>query len=455
MLASFKHQEDFVDATWHKAYYAVLWEMGTGKSRVAIQTIERQYKAGMISAAFIVMPKSLLLNWQQIELPKHSSEKYKTYLWDGEGAGTEGILYFLVNSDAILTKRFPSIFKSFLKNHSRFNLTVDEVSLFKSHKAARTKRVISIARLASTRRIMSGTPVTQSPMDLYSETEILRENLLGFKNWYSMRAHYAKMATIPMGSRSFQKVVGYRNLDDLKENLLEFSSIIKKKDVLDLPPVMFRKFPIEFTPEQRLHYDELKHKALTYIQGSEITVINAIGLINRLLQISAGQIKLPDGSYVSIPTNRLDALKELVNECEGKTIIWSAFVNVSANIKDYLGDSCVHIKSDISTSVRQELLDDFRKNNSKKSLVMNPASGGMGITLIESSNVIYHDRLWSLEHRLQSLARTDRIGQTQEGLVTDLYTPDTLEEKVIDALVAKKELSDNLISSNYIKELLS
>jgi SNF2 family DNA or RNA helicase len=219
---------------------------------------------------------------------------------------------------------------------------------------------------------------------------------------------------------------------------------------------MYRTIDTSFTPEQDTAYHELRQRALTYIQNHEITAVNAVSLINRLLQICSGQLKIGDNKYISIQNNRLPMLLELLEETP-KTIVWTSFVNTAADIMKALngtgrsvehGDGmpkAVQLKSGMSIKERQETLEMFKKYNI--ALVANPASAGHGITLIETHNVIYYSNYWSFENRIQSEFRTDRIGQTQSVLYTDLITKGTIEEYVVELLQNKRELAETIITN--------
>lgn len=456
MLTDFKHQTKVFDRFKDQNMGAILLEMGLGKSRITIQIAEHKYAKGEITACMIVMPKSLLSNWAKIEIPKHSEKEFSIYQWHSKEIQffkREKLQYFLINHDAIITDSFNAVFKAFYGMHKKFMLVAEESTGFKSMKAKRTKRIITLSRVAQSRFILSGAPITQGPMDAFSQFEILTPAALGHKSMVTFRSKYAVTKRMTFGARSFDKIVGYQNLPDLTNRINKLGVIMKKEDVIDLPEMIFRKFPVELTPEQFIAYDDLRKRALAYIREHEITAINAISLINKLLQICSGQMKY-EGSYLDLETNRIEAVQELVDECAGKTVIWCAFVASGRDVAKALGEQCVHVEAADSQDMRFTKLELFRKQPEFKALVMNPASGGMGITLTESSNVIYYDRSYNYEHRIQSLARNHRIGQTKSVLVTDLYAPGTIEEQVIEILKEKERVANLIITNKVIKEML-
>jgi SNF2 family DNA or RNA helicase len=455
-MQDFKHQHDVFERFKDQAYGALFLEQGLGKTRIAIQLAEHNFAQGNITACVVVTTKGLVGNWLHTEIPKHSSIEYNTYAWNVPKQfllKSKRLLYFLVNIDGLLANAFPETFKEFLRMHPKFMVIIDESTVVKNPKAARTKRCLQLAGRSVRRFIMSGTPVTNSPLDLFSQCEMLVPQCLGHKSIVTFRSRYAITERRTFGPRSFDVIVGYRLLDELTGRVQKFASILKKADCLDLPEKMYRTIDVEMTGEQINAYMELKEKALTYIQDHEITVVNAISLINRLLQICAGQIKVGD-KYLSLPNNRLAMTKELVEECPGKTIIWTSFVNTATDLVETLGKSCIHLPSGTSLEKRHQILEEFRKGT-PKALIANPASAGHGITLTESSNVIYYSNSWNYEHRAQSEDRAHRIGQTESVLYTDLIAPDTVEQKIVDLLKAKKVMADTVITSAELRSLLT
>ena len=454
----FDHQKTGLSRFKDKAYGAIFWEPGCGKTKTMIDILEHKCMTEEIDAALVITTKGLMLNWAEVELPKHSTIQYETQVWKPDPLKITNVMYyFIVNIDALIGATFPDALKEFMRAYPKFALVLDESTVAKNMKAKRTKMVLRIAGRAKVRFIMSGTPVTDSPMDLYSQCEILAPRLLGYNSIYAFKADYAIIKRMKFGSRTFDVVAGYRNLDQLRESLLPFASVVKKADCLDLPPKVYRTIHVPFTTEQTEAYNDLRTKAIAWIQDHEVTALNAVGLINRLLQICAGQIKLATGNYVSIPNNRISTLTELVFEAD-KTIVWTSFVNTATDIMAALEKNAIHLYSGQGINERQTTINAFKKSKvTPFALVANPASAGHGITLTESHNVIYYSNSWSLEHRLQSEFRTDRIGQTESVLYTDLITKGTVEERVVEMLTTKRNIADTIITSNpkqFLKEIL-
>jgi SNF2 family DNA or RNA helicase len=254
--------------------------------------------------------------------------------------------------------------------------------------------------------------------------------------------------------RTYPEIVSYKNLGELKEKMSHFTSIVRKADCLDLPETGHRILPVPLTNEQQSYYDELRKEMYTYIDEELVDAKNVLAMINKCLQLCSGQIKLPDGRYVEVPTNRLEVLEELIEECPGQTIVWTAFVANATSIGRHFGKDALLLPSGLSLDQRQAILGRFKAGEGRL-LVANPASAGHGITLTNCSNVIYYSRLFNYEHRAQSEARVHRIGQTESCLYTDLLDPDTLERKVVHILRAREQMSEFMLDGKFLRQLLS
>jgi len=387
-MKNFAHQDHAIERFKDRSYGALFMEMGTGKSRIGVKLAEHKYATGAASATLVITTVGLLGNWLYNELPKHSEAPYTTWVWnkDTKLPGPGQHVYFLVNIDALITERFKIFYKEFSKSFLRYTLIVDESSKAKNPKAARTKQLIMIARRATSRYIMSGTPTPNSPLDIYAQADILAPGLLGFTSMYAFKGRYAKLKLERNGPRVYEKIEGYQNLDELTARIHTFAEIVKKSECLDLPPKIYRTLDVPLTKEQLRHYESLKKIAMTYIEGENITVANTVSLINKLLQICSGQLKNED-AYYSIDNNRIDVLKDLVESANTKTLIWTSYVNNAKDIADHLGKAVILLPSGLSLAERQARIELFKSSNAL-GLVANPASAGHGITLIESATSI-------------------------------------------------------------------
>lgn len=459
MIVDYQHQIDTFNRFKNSDQAALFMETGTGKNRVMIQLAENHWKQKRINLAVVITTSTLVMNWSMIELPMHSSIPYHTFVWKRSKKirVTPALYYLIVNVDAIPTKPFQTLWKQIRGLYPNYMLILDESTLCKNHDANRTGAVTFLARRARVRCIASGTPITKSPLDLYAQMEILQHQKLGFKSWYSFKARYAEEKEDKMMRSgklvTYKTIDGYKNMNELISKLSVMAAIITKKECLDLPDKIYEVTHTEFTEEQARVYNDLVTKAVTYIDNTPITAINTIALINRLLQIASGQIKVGD-EYKSIPTDRFEVLKQYVEESETPVIIWSSFVQSSINAAATLGPLALRIPPGQSPQALYAQLQSF-KTGQVKSIIANPASLGHGITLVESAQVAYISNTFNLEHRLQSEDRNHRIGQKLPVLYTDFITKGSIEERVLWILKQKKSIAQFILNKARLKWLIT
>ena len=327
---------------------------------------------------------------------------------------------------------------------------VDESTTIKNPQAKRTKNILQLSKMAKYRRILTGSPVTKSPLDLYTQCFFLDPYLLDHASYYSFRTRYAVMRTANFNGRSVNIVVGYHNLAELSEKLKPFSYRVLKDDCLDLPAKTFMKRVIQLTPEQKKVYAQMKSMALAELNGKMITTVNVITQLMRLQQITCGHFKADDGSTQEIKNNRIDELMDVLEELEGKAIIWAHWRHDIATIvreieKEYPG-SVMTYYGDTTTDDRQKAIKEIQNPESKvRFLVGTPQTAGYGITLTGASTMIYYSNGYDLEKRQQSEARIDRIGQHFPMTYIDLFVEDTIDERIVKALRKKVNIATKIM----------
>ena len=463
----FEHQQKALDDSWSADYYALFMEMGTGKSKVAIDTIGMLHQARKISAALIVAPKGVYDNWVQGEIPAHlpdeikrmvvrwtpsNTKKFQQEMKDLVYGPFDGIKIFVMNIEALSTPRGTKAAYAFLCRNPSNIMIVDESTTIKNRKATRTKNVMMLAKDAKYRRILTGSPVTKSPMDLFSQCAFLSPSALNFKSYYSFQNRYAVVQKRTMGPRAFQEIVAYRRLDELNEKLNRFSNRILKEECLDLPAKMYIRRDVPLTAEQDKAYVQMKKLALAKLDNGELaTTASVLTQIMRLQQICCGHIQSDDGELVTLASNRYKELIDVTEELQGKAIIWATYTHdiqqIASALRDRFGPEAVATYyGDTRQDERQETVDKFQdKDSSLRFFVGQPRTGGYGITLTAANTVIYFSNSYDLEIRLQSEDRAHRISQDQKVTYIDLVSPKTIDEKILKALRGKIDLAGKVL----------
>jgi SNF2 family DNA or RNA helicase len=422
------------------------------------------YDKGLINGALIIAPKGVYKNWFDSEIPNHMADHVEKnmVLWESTASKTKekelNTLFesshdfhiLIMNVEALSTKRGKQFAEKFLSCHKTL-MAIDESTTIKNPGAARTKNIIALGKYVLYKRILTGSPVTKSPLDLYTQCWFLDPWLLDQQSYYSFRTKYALTRKINVNGRQIEIVVAYRNLGELSEKLKPFSHRVLKDDCLDLPPKTFMKRTIQLTEEQKKVYDQMKKLALAELNGKMITTVNVITQLMRLHQITCGHFKSDDGTTQTLQSNRLDELMDVLSEMEGKAVIWAHYrydieVIVEAIKKEYGDNSVVTYYGDTSTDDRQKAIKLIQNpNSSVRFIVGTPQTGGYGITLTGASTMIYYSNGYDLEKRQQSEARIDRIGQTKNMTYIDIIAEGTVDEKIVKALRTKVNIATEVM----------
>jgi len=450
--------------SWKKEVYAYFMEMGTGKSKVLIDNIAMLYDNGKINGALIIAPKGVYKNWHDSEIPIHLPDHIdkKVVLWQAnindkqqKKLNTlfepgEDLHILLMNVESFSTKKGLDFAIKFLSCHKNM-IAIDESTTIKNPSAKRTKNILSLIPFSKYRRILTGSPVTKSPLDLYTQCKFLDPWLLGHSSYYSFRTRYAQMRTANFGGRSVQIITGYKNLSELSEKLQPFSYRVLKDDCLDLPKKTFMKRIIQLTPEQEKVYRQMKQMALAELNGKVITTATVMTQLMRLHQITCGHFKSNDGTVQKLKNDRTNELINIINEVSGKVVIWAHWRNDIETIiehlkKEYGDNSVVTYYGDTTQDERQNAIKQMQDPNSTvRFLVGTPQTGGYGITLTAASTMIYYSNGYDLEKRQQSEARIDRIGQTKPMTYVDIIAEETIDEKIVKALRKKINIATEIM----------
>ena len=459
----YAHQLRALEMSWDKKCFAYFMEMGTGKSKVLIDNTAILYDNGKINGVLIVAPKGVYKNWYSSEIPTHLpnhieknmvlwqaniTKQQQKYLDSLFKTGTD-LHILIMNVESLSTKKGVDFAARFLNSH-RTMMAIDESTTIKNPTAKRTKNIVALGKYAQYKRILTGSPVTKSPLDLYTQCEFLDPWLLDHQSFYSFRTRYAVMRKMNFGGRSVEIPVGYKNLGELSDKLKPFSDRVLKDDCLDLPKKTFMKRTVQLTPDQFKVYEQMKKEALAIMNGKMTTTANALTQLMRLQQITCGHFKADDGTTQEINSNRLDELINVLGELEGKVVIWAHWQSdvrqiIKAVVKDFGNNSFVDYYGLTPQDERQQNIKKFQEDDACRFFIGTPQTGGYGITLTAASNMIYYSNGYDLEKRQQSEARIDRIGQEKPMTYIDIICEDTVDERIVKALRKKVNIASQVM----------
>ncbi len=459
----YKHQLTALEKSWNKETFAYFMEMGTGKTKVLIDNMAMLYDKGKIDGALIIAPKGVMGTWYNQELPTHlpkhidkvavmwqaninnkQFEKLKSVMAPGHE-----LQILVMNVEAFSTDKGKNFAMDFLIAHNAL-VAIDESTTIKNPKAKRTKNILGLSHIAKYRRIMTGSPVTKNPLDLYSQCEFLDPSHLDCVSYYSFRNRYAEMKTLHISGRSIQVVSHFKNLGELSDQLQTFSYRVLKEDCLDLPDKIYMKREIELTPQQQKLYKQMKQEALATLNGKTVTTMTALTQLMRLHQITCGHFSADDGTIQNIKNNRLSELLEIIEEVEGKAIIWAHYQHdiqtiVKAIEKKYGPGSVVHYYGKTLPDQRTKAIKNFKEKEECRFFVGTPQTGGYGLTLVTANTVIYYSNGYDLEKRMQSEDRAHRIGQKGKVTYIDIIANDTVDNKIVKSLRKKINIASEVM----------
>lgn len=459
--------------------YGLFMEQGTGKTKVAIDSTAWQHLHHGVTGLLVVCPNGVKSTWaEEIETHLPTSIKRNVAIHEASASGrirveledwvkhrqASGELDILImNIESFATPRGCELAVAFLSSR-RCAMNIDESSTIKTPSAKRTKSLCKIGKLAAFRRIMTGTPVTQSPLDVYAQAKFLDENILGFSSFYAFRNRYALL-----GGWNAREIIGFAHLDELQEKLAPFTFRVLKEECLDLPPKMYVYEEVDLTDEQRRLYKQMASEMIAEMaDGIYATVQIVLTQMTRLQQIVGGFLP-PDGAdrVTKIPGDnpKLDALLGIAERTPGKLVIWARYVPEIEMIADRLAevhgpDSVVTFYGGTAKDERTRGRRAFQDPESPvRFFVGNPATGGKGLTLTAAHTCVYFSNDFSLENRLQTEDRLHRIGQTGDPvdnrvLYIDLRARKTIDKKVIATLREKKNLAD-LVTGDSVREWIA
>lgn len=462
-----EHQKRTVDLALSRAReqkgLALFFEQGTGKTRTALEILTGLYRQdSRLLRTFIVCPIVVVRNWQN-EIKKYTvipeplvvpltgtghqrAESFRKYVLEG------GSNIVITNYESLLMKDLQPL----LWQWQPEVLIVDESQKVKSLQAKRTKELLRLSRTGRYKYLLSGTPVLNSPMDLFSQYLVMDDGATFGSNFYAFRARYFRDANagMPAHIKFPNWKIKEGSVEEINRLVNETSVRVTKDECLDLPPLVKQVFHVEQTSEQRRAYEEMKKSFITFIKDKACVAQLALTKALRLQQIVSGFIKLEDGSEVDFKENpRLKALEDLLTDLtpNHKVIVWAVFkqnYREIAKLCAKLGTPYVEVHGDVGQKERDAAIESFCTKNEIRVFIGNPAAAGVGINLTVSDYSIYYSRNFSLEADLQSEARNHRGGSEVHNKITriDLVTPGTIDELVLQKLANKEEIGESLIA---------
>jgi len=444
------------------------WEQGTGKTKVVVDTAAFLYAEGEIDGLLVIAPNGVHRNWVSDEIPTHMpddvdvlchtwwSTDAKWHLESYERALKHpGLAVLTMSYNAVMTKRGQTAWKKFLQRRKCLYV-LDESQKIKNPGAKVSRRIMPSSKAAAYRRCLSGTPIDNSPFDIYNQLKFLDPevwNRRGLRTFAAFKMKYGVWETWQTANGAFPKCVAYRNLEDLQEAMSTLGRRITKSEVLrDLPEKLYSKRYVEMTPAQRKAYRTLSDDYMVEFEQGLVTANLAITRLLRFQQIACGYIPTDDGKLQVLPENRLTTLADLCDDLAHKAIIWARFRRDIERISAHptFQDRCVVVDGSVCGQARGLALESFQSGD-VQFLVANPAAIGTGVTLHSAQTVIYYSNSFKLSDRLQSEDRAHRIGTRHAVHYIDMVCSGTVDERIVESLRKKVDVASQ-ITGDKLKE---
>lgn len=481
------YQLEVLDATWDKAYHAYFMWPRTGKTKLTIDVAMANTMAGNISGMIIIAKSGEYQNWPIIEIPKHwnpDAVPYDVEIWDSQMTyakerdlrarlmdGAPRFKILCINVESLLWRwerkrkvpgRALSLCFDFLSylDQTGAMLVVDEATCVKNHDANRSQGVYALRARAKMRRILTGTPVTESPLHLWGQSKALGENLFPFPNFTTFRAHHAVMEKVYVAANTkIDTVVGLKNLDELMENVAKWSTTIGE-EVLNLLPPTRQIIPVPLDEKQQKYYNQLTEQFIAELEdGRLVAPANKLAALAKMHQVVCGHIKLSAEETLAFSKERINHLLAFLEPRRHKCIIWANYRQSVESVHDALaevyGPNAV-AKIYGGTKDRMSIVQRYQDPTSElRFLVANQLSAGYGLTLDQARTHVYFANEWSGERRVQSEQRGNNPANPWSIEIVDLVTPGTIDQRYYQVLKGKSGLlSDFMKGSLSAYEML-
>jgi len=441
----YDHQDKCIRLSWFREYYALLFDVGLGKTFIMIVTAGILFLRGKITGVLVLAPKGVHRQWIDEEIPRHMDKRiaWSGIVWKKKRITdwklpAKKLTFFAMNTDAIRTKDGLASAKAFMKTHSgKVALFIDESHDFKNQASDRTRALNELGEMATYRRIATGTPQAKNVMDLFTQFEFLSPLILGCKYLSSFRARYC------ISGKDGRTVVAQKNTEELYSLIAPHSFRLTKEEAIDLPPKIYSVREYEMSNATRKHYDEMKKTLLTEMDdGTIVDGVNAaVGLL-RLHQIVCGHLP-GEGEMHRFGGERVEAMMDIVDLSTGPIVIWCRFIEDRAVITEALkkaGETFVVYEG--NDNERSAARDAFLSGKAR-CFVSNPRSGGVGLNLQgHCQTVIFFSNSFNAVDRWQADGRTHRIGTLGTVTYFDLVATKSVDRSILRNLKNKKDLAD-------------
>lgn len=438
---------------------ALLMDMGLGKSLTSIAITGQLFNDKKIERVLVICPTSIIGVWLE-EFKKFADFDYCIEAIIGTTMSKRkdklkllchkiGLKVAIINYEATWRmEKELNIYKPDI-------IICDESQKIKNPSASQSKTIHRLGVKAKYKIILTGTPVQNSPMDVFSQWKFLDPNIFGL-SFYAFRNHYAVM-----GGYYNHQILRYKNMDELTSKAHSVAYRITKEEALDLPEQIFLNRYCELESTARKIYDTVVKESYAELMDGEITVTNVLTKLMRLSQIAGGHVKDDEGRMQVISKSKLNELKDIMEDViidnKKKLVIFARFIPEIESIKSLAREMDIrysYITGEIKTEERSEMCSKFQNDNNIKLFIAQIQTAGLGITLTAADTAVFYSLDFNYANYSQAIARTHRIGQKNTCTYINLIATETVDEKILKALESKQDIAKNIVDNwrDYFKK---
>lgn len=452
-----RDQLDALDALKDQRAYAIVARMGAGKTAIALRDAERLYLAGRIRCLLVTAPPGVTVQWVREQAPRWLTCDYDAIDYRSPSDRTRKYVQRLTevtqNESAlqIVAIHFEALSISsgarFVEGILRSRPTmwvIDESTKIKNPKAARTKMIHRLAPLARYRRIMTGTPVTRGIECLWAQYKFVDPAILG-TSFYAFRARYCDLEPVWGAPAGVVRIVGYRRLN-------EFMHRISGRTYYgggSMPKKTYTQRVVAMTREQAAAYARVAGALNRYSDDDpELDIPNVLAQMTLLQRIVCGHV--PDAAEENctrvLDSDRAAAVADIVDETDGKIIVWHRFsydaVLIARALRERLPEiEIVEYSGIVSPAERILAMDSIRSDSGARVMIAQLQAASHGLDIPQVSTSIYYSGTYDAEVRWQSEDR-QRPGLMHPGVYVDLVTTGSIDEDIASNVAQKGSVAE-------------
>lgn len=432
-------------------------EMGTGKTKVAIDWAGIGYYNYDVKRVLVICPLSVVGVWQR-QIKQHLPFFARVRVLTGSTSERIKLIKFMlrspqpsqdwmiINYEGIWRRNGRTSIEDMLEKWGPDLVICDEGHRIKSATAKQSKTAARIGSYAEQRLVLTGTPITKSPLDVFGQFRFLDTGIFG-SNWYRFKNHFAIW-----GGFGRYQIRGYKNMNELITKVRENTYRIKKEKAIDLPDKVSVTVPVQLGQKAMDMYRKMAKEMIVEIEETHATAAIVLTKILRLSQITSGFIKDIDGMVRVFDNSKLGVCIDLLDDIlaqDKKVVIFCRFVKdierVKEAILDKFGIEPLILSGSVPMAERDGLVQRFQNDKSEKIFIAQLQAGSLGIDLTAASVAIFYSLDYSYANYVQASDRLHRIGQSNKVTYYHLVVPRTIDALTLSILKEKGDLAHAIV----------